>query len=318
MSRQDFYSSLIMHHFVVSAGVGGHRTVQSYGSGCHQDLLTAWIKCPHSTSIFFAAYPLSFDHICGLCYLDGLSFQNVALIAYACQTLDATDVAKKARGLQSNGGENLQRPPEDVSVSEPSAGLQNDQPEIGLENRRNSSEMEANMMVIKEKIERFNEEIITILEAGKRFFAEAAQSFEGNLVQAWTLQMRRCGAGWALLRATSPAIDGLEILIFLYFRDKEVLLLVRRGGLGLQPGLNGLVLRVEVGHIHNQARPLEPLMFMAQEPQMPSRQERRNVSPGSCSFLILSSTSSIMGPQSFTSTVYVCMRGLSLWSGSQR
>eukprot|EP00850_Spirogloea_muscicola_P018760 SM000175S03307 [mRNA] locus=s175:75255:77886:- [translate_table: standard] len=279
----------------------------------------------------------SLDHTCALCYLNGLSSQKVALVSYACQTLDATDVAKKARGLQANGGENHQRPPEDVSVSEPSAGLRHDQPENALENRRNSSEMEANMMVIKGKIERFNEEVITILEAGKRFFAEAAQSFEGNIIhtwkggrrswrccRAWTLRMRRYGADWALLKATSPAIDGLEMLVFLYFKDKKVLLVVRRRGLGLQPGLNGFVLRIEVGHIHNQvlddkhARPLEPLIFMAQEPQMPSRQERRNVSPGSCSFLILSSTSSIMGPQSFTSTVYVCMRGLSLWSGSQR
>eukprot|EP00850_Spirogloea_muscicola_P007469 SM000038S14282 [mRNA] locus=s38:17785:18887:+ [translate_table: standard] len=123
--------------------------------------------------------------------LPPLSSQQAALIAYACQAMDATDVAKKARGLQANGGENHQRPPEDVSVIEPSAGLHNDQPEIGLETRRNSSEMEASMMVIKEKIERFNEEIITILEAGKRFFAEAAQSFEGNLVQLHHQHMER-------------------------------------------------------------------------------------------------------------------------------
>ncbi len=46
-----------------------------------------------------------------------------------------------------------------------------------------------------------------------------------------------------------------------------------------------------------QARPLVPSMFMAQEPQMPSRQERRRLSVWSCSSLIFSSTSSIMGPQ---------------------
>jgi hypothetical protein len=48
-------------------------------------------------------------------------------------------------------------------------------------------------------------------------------------------------------------------------------------------------------------------MFMAQEPQMPSRQERRKVSVGSCSFLIFIKTSSIMGPHSFKFTAYVAM-----------
>ena len=51
-----------------------------------------------------------------------------------------------------------------------------------------------------------------------------------------------------------------------------------------------------------QARPLSPSMFMAQLPQMPSRQLRRKVSDGSCSFLILSSASSTIGPQSDRST----------------
>lgn len=37
-------------------------------------------------------------------------------------------------------------------------------------------------------------------------------------------------------------------------------------------------------------------MFIAQEPQIPSRQERRNVSVGSTSFFILISASKIMGP----------------------
>ena len=36
-----------------------------------------------------------------------------------------------------------------------------------------------------------------------------------------------------------------------------------------------------------------PLMFMAQEPQIPSRHDRRNVSVGSISFLILMSASRI-------------------------
>lgn len=45
-----------------------------------------------------------------------------------------------------------------------------------------------------------------------------------------------------------------------------------------------------------QARVFVPPMFIAQEPQMPSRQERRNVSVGSTSFFILISASKTMGP----------------------
>jgi hypothetical protein len=45
-----------------------------------------------------------------------------------------------------------------------------------------------------------------------------------------------------------------------------------------------------------QARVLTPPMFIEHEPQMPSRQERRNVSVGSTSFFILISASSTMGP----------------------
>ena len=51
-----------------------------------------------------------------------------------------------------------------------------------------------------------------------------------------------------------------------------------------------------------QASVLVPSMFMAQEPQMPSRQERRSVSVGSILFLIQSSASSTIGPQSSMST----------------
>ena len=46
-----------------------------------------------------------------------------------------------------------------------------------------------------------------------------------------------------------------------------------------------------------QASVLPPSMFIAQEPQMPSRQERRKVSVGSTSFLILISASRTIGPQ---------------------
>ena len=42
---------------------------------------------------------------------------------------------------------------------------------------------------------------------------------------------------------------------------------------------------------------LVPSMFIAHEPQMPSRQERRKVSVGSISFLILISASRTIGPQ---------------------
>lgn len=45
-----------------------------------------------------------------------------------------------------------------------------------------------------------------------------------------------------------------------------------------------------------------PLMFIAQDPQIPSRHDLRNVSVGSCSDLILMRASSTMGPQSFRST----------------
>jgi len=49
-------------------------------------------------------------------------------------------------------------------------------------------------------------------------------------------------------------------------------------------------------NIHKQARVLTPSMFMAQEPQMPSLQDRRKVRVGSSSFLILIRASNIMGP----------------------
>ena len=51
-----------------------------------------------------------------------------------------------------------------------------------------------------------------------------------------------------------------------------------------------------------QARWLPPSMFIAQEPQIPSRQDRRKVSVGSISFLILISASSTIGPHLSRST----------------
>ena len=51
-----------------------------------------------------------------------------------------------------------------------------------------------------------------------------------------------------------------------------------------------------------QASVLVPSMFIEHEPQMPSRQERRKVSVGSISFLILISASRTIGPQRSVST----------------
>ena len=46
-----------------------------------------------------------------------------------------------------------------------------------------------------------------------------------------------------------------------------------------------------------QARPFSPLMFMAQEPQIPSRQDLLKASVVSCSFFILNRASRTMVPQ---------------------
>ena len=51
-----------------------------------------------------------------------------------------------------------------------------------------------------------------------------------------------------------------------------------------------------------QASVLIPSMFIAQDPQIPSRHERRKVSVGSISFLILISASRTIGPQLSMST----------------
>ena len=68
-----------------------------------------------------------------------------------------------------------------------------------------------------------------------------------------------------------------------------------------------------------QANVFTPSIFIAQLPQMPSRQLRRNVSVGSTSFLILISASNIIGPVLFRSSVYVCIRGFAVGSsGFQR
>lgn len=68
-----------------------------------------------------------------------------------------------------------------------------------------------------------------------------------------------------------------------------------------------------------QARVLTPPMFIAHDPQMPSRQDLLKVKVGSISFLILIKASRTMGPQVFRSTSYSCIFGLSPgFSGFQR
>ena len=54
-----------------------------------------------------------------------------------------------------------------------------------------------------------------------------------------------------------------------------------------------------------QARPFLPFMFIEQEPQMPSRHERRKVSVGSCSLFILIRASSTIGPHLSRSIAYM-------------
>ena len=46
-----------------------------------------------------------------------------------------------------------------------------------------------------------------------------------------------------------------------------------------------------------QANVFVPLIFMAQDPQIPSRHDLRNVKVGSISFFILINASSTIGPQ---------------------
>lgn len=70
---------------------------------------------------------------------------------------------------------------------------------------------------------------------------------------------------------------------------------------------------------HKQANVFTPSMFIAQLPQIPSRQLRRKVSVGSTSFLIRINASNIIGPVLFKSSVYVCIFGLAVGSsGDQR
>lgn len=72
-------------------------------------------------------------------------------------------------------------------------------------------------------------------------------------------------------------------------------------------------------NIHRHAKVLTPSIFIAQLPQMPSRQLRLKVKDASTSFLIRMRASNIIGPVLFRSNVYFCMRGLEVgWSGFQR
>jgi len=67
-----------------------------------------------------------------------------------------------------------------------------------------------------------------------------------------------------------------------------------------------------------QASVLVPSMFIAQEPQIPSRQERRKVRVGSTSFLILISASRTIGPHASRSISNVSVRGFCPSSALQR
>ena len=67
-----------------------------------------------------------------------------------------------------------------------------------------------------------------------------------------------------------------------------------------------------------QASVFVPSIFIAQEPQTPSRQDRLNASVGSISSLILTSASSTIGPQWSRSISNVSIVGFSRSSGSQR
>ena len=91
-------------------------------------------------------------------------------------------------------------------------------------------------------------------------------------------------------------------------------------------------LAVSFGIRHKHARVLTPSMFIAHEPQIPSRHDLRNVNVGSISFLILicsqravdanfairdrpaqlTKASSIIGPHCDRSTSYVCSFGFSV------
>ena len=63
--------------------------------------------------------------------------------------------------------------------------------------------------------------------------------------------------------------------------------------------------------LQRQASVFTPSIFMAQLPQIPSRQLLRNVNVGSTSFLILIKASNIIGPVLLRSSVYDCIFGFS-------
>jgi hypothetical protein len=61
---------------------------------------------------------------------------------------------------------------------------------------------------------------------------------------------------------------------------------------------------VDFSTLDKHANVFTPLMFIAHDPQMPSRHDLRKLNEWSCSSLIFKRTSSIIGPQSFKSTEY--------------
>lgn len=75
------------------------------------------------------------------------------------------------------------------------------------------------------------------------------------------------------------------------------------------PMLRWSIREMQKMNIHKQASVLTPSIFIAQLPQIPSLQLRRNVRVGSISFLMRISASSTIGPVLLRSSVYVCMCG---------
>src|SRR5258708_30564398 len=75
-------------------------------------------------------------------------------------------------------------------------------------------------------------------------------------------------------------------------------------------------LRLSIGVRH--ANVLTPAIFIAQEPQTPSRQDRRNDNVGSIWSLILTNASRTIGPQWSRSMSKMSSVGLAFFAGSHR
>ncbi len=124
------------------------------------------------------------------------------------------------------------------------------------------------------------------------------------------------GAGRGAASAENALVKTVETTTLL---GRLKVLSLSRGVVGLEERLDGTVLLVELGQVRNKilddvhvregvdlgvvglvdsaktSKGVDTVMFMAQEPQIPSRQERRKVRVGSISFLILIKASSTIG-----------------------